>query len=131
MKPSIPSPTVPRAFRREGGLLLMRRVINPSRNLEWYRESLGLLPTLPQLAAGTMTERGQPALVLVWCQAGHAHLITRALTPLDPRLGKAPVISWPATFDLTGTWETWYGQPHFVAAGPLPDRFTAAEVARW
>jgi len=71
------------------------------------------------------------ALILVWCQAAHAHLVTRALTPAHPAQGHAPVITWPATFDITGTWETWCGNPHFVTAGTRYDAVQAAEVVRW
>lgn len=134
MKTSIPT-MPPRAFfRREGGLMLLRRVYTHT-HLPWYQAAITQLlaqfPGLPQFAAGVETwDPGTPAMVICWCQAGHAHLVTRALTSLDPQLGKASVISWPGALDITGDWTAWVGEPHLVAAQVAAARYAAAEVLR-
>lgn len=126
MQPSIPFP--PRAYRREGGLLITRRVLNAAA-LPYFRAQLLALPPLPDLAAGALTDsQSDPALILVWCQAVHQPLAAGALAALDAR---TPIVVWPSTLDLIGEWETWIGRPNILAGqAPIPSR-APAEVARW
>jgi len=114
--------TLPYAAAREGGCLLCLWLPSYAHAIVARRALMGLMGAT---ACGCETwEARQNALLMVWCPARLAELVTIALSPFGS------VIDWPGVLPIEGEWVTFFGEPHLLGAGESVAR-ALANIPDW